>query len=204
MQFIDTLDIEREKQRLGRALSECRKAISVRMEAATSHNLIRMLAHGVRALHYTGHGFQQCLAFEDGKGMMHSLTASQLKELFTAGIGTTTTGSTSPHHHHPHHHHHQHTASGGTASALGATPSAAAAPTASGGGVAPVAPATGVQFVFVSACHSETAANAFVDAGVPHVIAVKLDAKVGDTAAHIFMDHFYFSLFVRTDLVRCD
>jgi hypothetical protein len=30
-------------------------------------------------------------------------------------------------------------------------------------------------------------AAAFVDAGVPHVIAVKLDAKVSDTAAHIFV-----------------
>jgi hypothetical protein len=74
------------------------------MEAATSHNLVRLLAHGCKALHYTGHGFQQCLAFEDGKGMMHPLSAVQLKELFTAGGN-----------------------------------------------------ALGVQFVFVSACYSETA-----------------------------------------------
>ena len=34
------------------------------------------------------------------------------------------------------------------------------------------------QLVFVSACHSEFAAEAFVAANVPHVVAVKLDSKV--------------------------
>src|SRR4051812_23047599 len=43
---------------------------------------------------------------------------------------------------------------------------------AAGGG------AQGVKFVFVSACHSEIAGRAFVGAGVPHVIAVKMEAQV--------------------------
>ena len=38
--------------------------------------------------------------------------------------------------------------------------------------------ATGIKFVFVSACHSQSAGEAFVAAGVPHVVAVRWDAKV--------------------------
>jgi hypothetical protein len=39
------------------------------------------------------------------------------------------------------------------------------------------------EVVFVSACHSATAGHAFVAAGVPHVVAVRLDSKVPDKAA---------------------
>ena len=54
----------------------------------------------------------------------------------------------------------------------------------------------GIEFVFVSACHSESAGLAFVAAGVPHVIAVKTDAAVCDKASQIFMNHFYLALLV--------
>jgi hypothetical protein len=36
----------------------------------------------------------------------------------------------------------------------------------------------GIKFVFVSACHSEPAGKAFASAGVPHVIAVKVQEQV--------------------------
>ena len=42
------------------------------------------------------------------------------------------------------------------------------------------------RLVFVSACHSQPAAEAFVDAGVPHVIAVRTRLKVLDDAAALF------------------
>jgi hypothetical protein len=100
---------------------------------------------GCRALHYTGHGLQHCLAFETEHGTMHSLDSKQLKDLFSAGGG-----------------------------------------------------AAGVQFVFVSACHSESAGAAFVGAGVPHVIAVRMDAQVADKASRIFMHQFYLALLVTT------
>ena len=35
-----------------------------------------------------------------------------------------------------------------------------------------------LQFVFVSACYSKEIGEAFVKAGVPHVVCVKVDAKV--------------------------
>lgn len=51
-----------------------------------------------------------------------------------------------------------------------------------------------LDFVFVSACHSEIAGEAFVAAGVPHVVCVKVEAQVLDTAANDFTRHFYESL----------
>ena len=35
-----------------------------------------------------------------------------------------------------------------------------------------------LDFVFVSACHSRRTGEAFIDAGVPHVVCVKVDAMV--------------------------
>ena len=52
------------------------------------------------------------------------------------------------------------------------------------------------RFVFVSACHSEPAGRAFVDAGVPHVVAVKQEAKVSDAASRTFARQFYLALLV--------
>ena len=53
-----------------------------------------------------------------------------------------------------------------------------------------------LRFVFVSACFSEAAAQAFVDAGVPHVVAVRLNTRVSDHAAHAFTRAFYLALAV--------
>jgi hypothetical protein len=35
-----------------------------------------------------------------------------------------------------------------------------------------------LDFVFVSACHSRKTGEAFLEAGVPHVVCVKVDAQV--------------------------
>lgn len=51
-----------------------------------------------------------------------------------------------------------------------------------------------LDFVFVSACYSQKAGKAFVEAGVPHVVCVRLDAQLLDTAANDFTKAFYFSL----------
>ena len=53
-----------------------------------------------------------------------------------------------------------------------------------------------LQFVFVSACFSEAAAQAFIEAGVPHVVAVKVNTRVSDHAAHAFTRAFYLALAV--------
>jgi hypothetical protein len=52
----------------------------------------------------------------------------------------------------------------------------------------------GVQLVFVSACHSLIAGESFVKAGVPHVVAVRLETPVYDDAARTFAQQFYLAL----------
>ena len=53
-----------------------------------------------------------------------------------------------------------------------------------------------LQFVFVSACHSRRAGEAFIAAGVPHVVCIKVDSKILDRAARVFTRAFYLSLVV--------
>ncbi len=53
-----------------------------------------------------------------------------------------------------------------------------------------------LDFAFVSACHSAGGGEAFVAAGVPHVVAVKRDAALQDRAACIFAEAFYHALAV--------
>jgi len=48
--------------------------------------------------------------------------------------------------------------------------------------------------VFVSICFSGVAGNAFVAAGIPHVVAVRSDSKVTDKSAIQFAEVFYAHL----------
>jgi len=50
-----------------------------------------------------------------------------------------------------------------------------------------------VDLVFVAACHSEVSGNAFVRAGVKHVIAVQVDETLEDHAAVTFTKQFYLA-----------
>ena len=52
-----------------------------------------------------------------------------------------------------------------------------------------------LDFAFVSACHSVGGGQAFVDAGVPHVVAVRRDAQLQDKAACVFAGALYHALF---------
>lgn len=52
----------------------------------------------------------------------------------------------------------------------------------------------GVELAFVSACSSAELGHAFVEAGVPHVIAVRDKSEVMDTAASLFTQAFYMAL----------
>jgi hypothetical protein len=51
-----------------------------------------------------------------------------------------------------------------------------------------------LQFVFVSACYSRNTGQAFVDAGVPHVVCCKVDEMIQDSAAMAFTRAFYIAL----------
>jgi serine/threonine protein kinase len=58
-----------------------------------------------------------------------------------------------------------------------------------------------LELAFVSACHSVEGGEAFVRAGVPHVIAVRREARVQDRAACVFAEAFYYAL-LRSRTVR--
>ena len=51
------------------------------------------------------------------------------------------------------------------------------------------------QLAILNACHSEVFANALIESGVPHVIAVKAEDTILDKAARCFARHFYQALF---------
>jgi len=137
---IDMLDFEAERDLIFESLKETGRSIEVRTEAATADNFSTLVLLGCRALHYSGHGHPDFLAFEDGRGEAHPLDPETLKELF---------------------------ASGGP---------------------------SGVELAFVSACHSRKAGEAFVEAGVPHVVCVRLEEPVYDLAARKFARTFYLAL----------
>ena len=55
----------------------------------------------------------------------------------------------------------------------------------------------GIQLVFVSACFSQFAGEAFAEAGIPHVVAVDvMEGKLMDKAAQAFTRAFYLSICV--------
>jgi hypothetical protein len=51
-----------------------------------------------------------------------------------------------------------------------------------------------IEFVFASACHSEAVGQAFIEAGIQHVVAVNTKFEVTDEAASMFTEHFYNSI----------
>jgi len=51
-----------------------------------------------------------------------------------------------------------------------------------------------IEFVFASACHSEHVGEAFIEAGIQHVVAVNTKFEVTDEAASMFTKHFYNTL----------
>lgn len=56
------------------------------------------------------------------------------------------------------------------------------------------AASTPIKLVVVSSCHSQRVAQAFIDAGVEHVVAVGTDSLLNDVAAQYFARQFYMSL----------
>ena len=138
---LEVLDVKEEKKLLLRALREAGRRVRVRFQPATSDNLRKMVTLGTRCVHYSGHGLQDELVFEDKYGAHHGLDPDRLRELIAAG----------------------------------------------GGG-------SGNQFAFVSACHSESAGEAFANAGVNHVVAVKRNKRVSNNASVKFSEQFYLAL----------
>uniref|UniRef100_A0A7S2DM31 AAA+ ATPase domain-containing protein n=1 Tax=Haptolina brevifila TaxID=156173 RepID=A0A7S2DM31_9EUKA len=144
----EMLDLDRERDLICDSMREAKRNLRVRFEFATTDRLRTLVTLGqCCGLHYSGHGDQNLLMMEDGRGQGHLVMVPALKKLLKAGGD----------------------ASAGLAS---------------------------LKFVVVSACFSEAAAQAFVEAGVPHVIAVRLSQRLSDVAAAAFTKAFYLALAV--------
>lgn len=141
--IIKPLDFQKEQKDLFETLSNSEKALRLKIEVATQEKLIALTTMGLRALHFSGHGQENMLAFENGLGKVHCMTPADILNLLSVG-----------------------------------------------------GQYAGIEFVFVSACNSENVGKAFVQAGVPHVIAVRRQEQVADDAARTFMKQFYLAVLV--------
>jgi hypothetical protein len=61
------------------------RQINVCAKFANTENFRTMVTVGCRALHFSGHGDEKHLYFEDGMGLVHPIPHSSLQELFSAG-----------------------------------------------------------------------------------------------------------------------
>ncbi|KAF0738881.1 hypothetical protein Ae201684P_008432 [Aphanomyces euteiches] len=144
VQPIEILDVKEERRLLLQCLQECGKQVKWRSEVADVHTFRKVVSHGCRALHFSGHGVPGKVIFESATCEAHFLSQQELKTLLLAGDQTS--------------------------------------------------PENAMRLVFVSACHSESVAEAFVSAGVPHVVVVPKEDKVLDQKAMEFSKAFYTAL----------
>ncbi|KAG6609720.1 uncharacterized protein IUM83_00588 [Phytophthora cinnamomi] len=179
---MEKLDLEAERREISNSLltDVQHKAIHVRFDIATA-DILRslMTAWKCTVLHFSGHGLGQraALCFEDGAGCTHLITPDALRQLMFSGHapGERQVPGATP-----------------VEVKRGVPPEAAAAVAA----VAGPKPLDGnVKLVFVNACHSQKVASVFLNAGIPHVVAVHSDSLVVDASATMFAKHFYLSLF---------
>ena len=133
------LDVEKERKTIVRELSACNRKMAIRVGFATIDEIARGISDGFNILHLSGHGHEDFLLFEDGKGGSQPVKGEYLKRL----IGT-----------------------GGP-----------------------------FELAIVSACHSEKIAEMIAEAGVHHVVAIRCDVPILDSAAIVFIGQFYRNLF---------
>ena len=134
------LNLRAEREALLEALRASGRELSVLVAPATTDALGMAITRGTQVLHWSGHGEENCVKFEDGGGGAQDVSPSLLASTCRAGSST-------------------------------------------------------LKLVFVCACHSQSAATAFIRAGVPHVVAVRSRALVLDQSARHFTRHFYLGLF---------
>ncbi|TYZ60538.1 hypothetical protein PybrP1_003071 [[Pythium] brassicae (nom. inval.)] len=181
---MEKLDLEAERRAITNSLrtDAQHKAIQVRFDIATADVLRSLMtAWPCRVLHFSGHGLGQnpALCFEDGAGCTHMITPDLLRQLTFSGPEPRRQGA----------------GAGASASASASASGSPAGQSTSGSAGASRGASQHIQLVFVNSCHSEKVASVFLNAGIPHVVAVHSDSLVVDASATMFAKHFYLSLF---------
>jgi hypothetical protein len=138
------LNFDLERELIWQCLKEASRDIELSFDNATHDRLLATITKRCSCLHYSGHGHQSHLTFEDGDGSggPRWFPVDEFKELIK---------------------------------------NEAAAP---------------FRFVFVSACYSGLAGEAFASAGVPHVVCCQQEYELKDAAALAFTRQFYLALAV--------
>jgi hypothetical protein len=140
LQPLVKLAFDKESELFSQSCNESHRAIDLIFDNATREALLKAVDRQSSCLHYSGHGYEERLAFEDGEGGAVWFGVQALHDLVKQTNGEP------------------------------------------------------FKLVFVSSCNSERAGNAFVDAGVPHVVCCKQDSVLQDSAALEFTHQFYSSL----------
>ena len=82
---LDALDVETEKRVISSELASINKRIVVRFRPATIDELVLGISGGFNILHISGHGNENHLLFEDGKGGSQPISGEYLKEVISVG-----------------------------------------------------------------------------------------------------------------------
>ncbi|KAG7390826.1 hypothetical protein PHYPSEUDO_006648 [Phytophthora pseudosyringae] len=209
LEAVELIDVKAERRLLLETLRESGRRLAWHSEVADLHAFRKVLSFGCRALHFSGHGVPGQVIFETRKGEAQFVSQQELQDLLLAG------GAERPRRRRRRR---KKAGASRSSSSKSSSPSSSSSSSSSSsddatsglaitsrrverGWVAlsppPVhaKPNVPLQLVFVSACHSESVAQAFVSAGVPHVVVVSKEEKVLDRKAMEFAKAFYTALF---------
>ncbi|RLN54805.1 hypothetical protein BBJ29_008506 [Phytophthora kernoviae] len=210
LEAVELIDVKEERRLLLQTLRESGRRLAWHSEVADLHAFRKVLSFGCRALHFSGHGVPGQVIFETRKGEAQFVSQQELQDLLLAG------GAESRR---PRRRRRRKRGSkqGEKGSDLSESSSdLSSSESSSDDAISGLAvrghrvekgwvslspppvhekPKVPLQLVFVSACHSESVAQAFVCAGVPHVVVVSKEEKVLDRKAMEFAKAFYTALF---------
>lgn len=192
LEAVEIIDVKEERKLLVQCVREAKKRIVWHSEVADLHTFRKVLSFGCRALHFSGHGVPGKVIFETKQCEAQFISQQELKDLLLAG-GTDKSARL------PHITSDALVDSSSSGMSDSDDSDAVSAHEVERGWIAldahPRPPHVPVKLVFVSACHSESVAEAFVSVGVPHVVVVSKDDKVLDKKAMEFAKAFYTALF---------
>jgi len=80
MHALPVLSLQAEREQLLETLHAAEREMSVRFETATTDALRAVMTMGTGILHWSGHGEEGSIAFEDGSGATHSLSPQSLAD----------------------------------------------------------------------------------------------------------------------------
>ncbi|ETM33320.1 hypothetical protein F442_20032 [Phytophthora nicotianae P10297] len=212
LEAVELIDVKAERRLLLETLRESGRKLAWHSEVADLHAFRKVLSFGCRALHFSGHGVPGQVIFETRKGEAQFVSQQELQDLLLAGGAE----SRRPRRKRDKKMRNRQNRSQRNSESSDSSSESSSSYSSSDDATAGFAirshrvergwvalspppmhgkPKIPLQLVFVSACHSESVAQAFVSAGVPHVVVVSKEEKVLDRKAMEFAKAFYTALF---------